>query len=74
MRLDVSEAEAVRRVAARDRDRQLTADVERNRTVWRAVYEGPGTDRRIDLTIDTDAQPPAGVTDDILAACRRHAG
>ena len=45
MRLDVSEAEAMRRVAARDRDRQLTADVERNRTVWRAVYEGPGTDR-----------------------------
>jgi hypothetical protein len=63
VRLDVSEAEAMRRVAARDRDRHLTHDVGRNRTVWRAFYEGPGTDRRVDLTIDTDAQPPAGVTD-----------
>jgi hypothetical protein len=74
VRLDVSEAEAMRRVAARARDGHLTDDVERNRVVRRAFYEGPGTDRRVDLAIDTDVKPPAGVTDEIVAACWRHTG
>ena len=73
VRLDVSEAEAVRRVAARDQDRHLADDVDRNRVVWRSFYEGPGTDRRVDLAIDTDVQPRARVTDEIVAACQRHA-
>ena len=70
VRLDVGEDEAMRRVTTRDQDRHLTDDVERSRSVWRAFYEGPGTHRRVDLAIDTDRQPAARSTDDILAACR----
>jgi shikimate kinase len=55
VRLDVSEAEATRRIAERERDRHLTDDTESNRAIWqRAFYEAVPPHRHSDLVIDTE--------------------
>lgn len=58
VRLDVSEEEALRRVAARPRGRHLTDDREMNRRVWQAFATGVRPDRRTDLTVDTENTEP----------------
>jgi shikimate kinase len=69
VRLDVSRAEARRRVAARAGGRHLTDDPGRNDAVWQAVAAGPGTHRRVDLVLATDQRTPADLAEEILAAC-----
>jgi shikimate kinase len=55
VRLDVSEAEALRRVQDREKGRHLTDEVEANRVVWRAFREHV-LPRPVDLIIDTQVQ------------------
>ena len=56
VRLDVSEAEALRRIATRDRGQHLSDDVDVNRRVWRAFDHEVATRRPVDLAVDTDTQ------------------
>ena len=67
VRLDVPEAEAIRRVSARERGRHLTDDPDLNRAVWRAFRER-GADRRVDLVIDTAVTSPQTAAAAIEAA------
>jgi len=59
VRLDVSEDEALARVAQREVNRHLSDSVDVNRTVWRAFYENVARNRKVALTIDTEAVPPS---------------
>jgi hypothetical protein len=59
VRLDVSEDEALARVATRARDRHLSDAIEANRAVWRAFHEVVAPHRPVDLVIDTGRLPPA---------------
>lgn len=56
VRLDVTEAEALRRVSTRERGRHLTDELDDNRRVWAAFHERvvPATD--VDLVIDTESE------------------
>jgi shikimate kinase len=54
VRLDVSEDEAIRRVARRAQGRHLSDDIESNRGVWPAFHEHVLLRRQIDLTVNTD--------------------
>jgi shikimate kinase len=54
VRLDVSEEEALRRVASRAQGRHLSDDIESNRRVWQAYHEHVMPRRHVDLTVDTD--------------------
>jgi GNAT superfamily N-acetyltransferase/shikimate kinase len=71
VRLDVTEDEALRRVAARPRGRHLTDDVEPNRAVWRAFRDRVTPHRRADLVVDTGRHPPGEVAALIEAALAR---
>jgi shikimate kinase len=59
VRLDVSEAQAMRRITERERGRHLTDDVEASRAVWRAFHEHVAPRRHADLVIDTEHTAPA---------------
>lgn len=63
-RLDVSEAEALRRVVSREPGRHLSDDIAANAAVWRAFRDFVVPERRCDIMIDTDTTPAADV-----AAC-----
>lgn len=65
VRLDVSEAEALRRVRDRQQGRHLTDDVDANRAVWRAFREHVLT-RSVDLVIDTQVQSVDSSADTIM--------
>jgi|GEM_PF-2211990 len=67
-RLDVSEAEAERRVASRPRGEHLRDEPAANRAVREAwdQYAAPG--RSVDLALDTTAASPAALAEAILAA------
>jgi shikimate kinase len=67
-RLDVSEAEALRRVAAREPDRHLSDAPDANRAVWRAFADRVAGVRACDLVVDTEA---AGPPDSVAAAVER---
>ena len=54
VRLEVTEDEALRRVADRARGRNLSDDPEHNRSVWHAV-QAAAASHRTDLRIDTTA-------------------
>lgn len=54
VRLDVSQAEATRRIREREHDRHLSDDAESNRAIWRAFYERVAPHRHSDLVIDTE--------------------
>ena len=71
VRLDVSEDEALRRVAARPQGRHLSDDVELNRGVWHAFDSGVAPFRRVDLVIDTEQTSAAAAVELILAAVAR---
>ena len=68
VRLDVSEEEALRRVAGRARGRHLSDDVELNRGVWRAFHEHVLPQRHVDLVVDTENQSIATAVAVIAAA------
>ena len=70
VRLDVSETEALRRIAARQRDRHLTDDLEANRLVWQAFQDQVSRTSGVDLTIDTEARPVEEVVAAISEALR----
>jgi hypothetical protein len=53
-RLDVSEREALRRVASREPGRHLSDDTAANAAVWRAFRDVVVPTRRCDVVIDTD--------------------
>ena len=75
VRLDVSEAEALRRVAARAPGRHLSDDAERNRAVWRAFAARVAPVRPCDLAVDTEAAgPPALVAAAVERAWRLSRG
>jgi adenylate kinase len=67
-RLDVSEAEARRRVAGRERDRHLSDDIAANAAVWRAFREVVVPARRCDLVIDIDTTSAADVAARVVSA------
>jgi shikimate kinase len=58
VRLDVSEAESLRRVAQRPRGRHLSDEEEANRAVWQAFYSLVAPHRTVDLTLDAEAHDP----------------
>jgi shikimate kinase len=68
VRLDVSEEQAARRVAARPDGRHLSDDVETNRAVWRSFQEHVVPHRRVDLIVDTEAQSIDSVVAMIVTA------
>jgi shikimate kinase len=68
VRLDVPEAEALRRVAARERGRHLSDGAGANRAVWRAFAERVAGVRPCDLVVDTRA---AGSPAAVAAAVER---
>jgi len=53
VRLDVSEAESARRVAARPGGQHFSDEVEPNREVWRAFNRHVVPGRKVDLALDT---------------------
>ena len=53
-RLDVSQSEALRRIAARQQGRHLIDDAEANRRTWQAFQYLVVPSRCVDLVIDTD--------------------
>jgi shikimate kinase len=55
VRLDVTESVAMSRVRKRPQNRHLNDDLESNRTIWRAFYDGVAPNRRVDVAIDTEA-------------------
>jgi hypothetical protein len=59
VRLDVTEDDALARVATRARDRHLSDAIEANRAVWRAFQAAVVPHRPVDLVIDTARLPPA---------------
>jgi shikimate kinase len=70
VRLDVSQAEATRRVALRASGRHLTDDIEPNRAIWRAFYETVAPRRHADLVIDTERTSPSHAAARIIEAMR----
>jgi hypothetical protein len=68
VRLDVSEAEALRRVESRDPGRHLSDDVTANAAVWRAFRDFVVPMRRCDLVIDTDTTSAADVAVRVASA------
>jgi shikimate kinase len=67
VRLDVSEDEALRRVAVRQQGRHLNDDVADNRAVWRACQEQ--ADRLdVDLVVDTEVVAAQSAVAAITAA------
>jgi shikimate kinase len=68
VRLDVSQAEAARRVAQRTSGRHLTDDTEPNRAIWRAFYGTVAPRRHSDLVIDTEQISPAHAAVRIIEA------
>ena len=66
IRLDVSEDEAMRRVAARAPGEHLTDDVERSRAVWRAFCDHVAGAVEVDLAIDTERVAADVATEMIL--------
>lgn len=68
VRLDVTEREALRRVAVRESGRHLTDELEDSRRVWVAFHERvvPNTD--VDLVIDTDTESIDSVVRTITTA------
>ena len=68
VRLDVTEREALRRVAAREGGRHLTDELEDNRRVWVAFHERVVPDTEVDLVIDTDTEPIDAVVRTIITA------
>jgi GNAT superfamily N-acetyltransferase/shikimate kinase len=71
VRLDVTEEEALRRVAARPRGRHLSDGIEPNRAVWRAFRDRVAPHRRADLVVDTGRHPPEEAAALIEAALGR---
>ncbi|HKE73428.1 MAG TPA: hypothetical protein VKB57_07420 [Acidimicrobiales bacterium] len=71
VRLDVSEPEAQRRVAARERGRHLSDDADGARAVWRAFADRVAGVRPCDLVVDTEsAGHPAAIAATIERAWR----
>jgi adenylylsulfate kinase-like enzyme len=70
VRLNVSESEAVRRVAARESGRHLTDDTDANRRVWRLVNELDAP-LEVDVEIDTEASTVEQAVDAITDALAR---
>jgi shikimate kinase len=71
VRLDVSQAAALRRVAERERGRHLSDDAERNRAVWHAFAARVAGVRPCDLVVDTEsAGDPAAIAAAVERAWR----
>jgi shikimate kinase len=71
VRLDVSEEEALRRVAARQAGRHLSDDTEANRIVWRAFSSLVVPHRRVDLVISTEHTDPGLAAEQIIEMLTR---
>jgi shikimate kinase len=68
VRLDVSEAEAVRRVRERTPGEHLTDDLERNRELWHVFSDVVAPRRHAHVVIDTETTRPSEAAAKIVAA------
>lgn len=66
VRLDVSEAEALRRVEQRPRGDHLSDDVDANRAVWRAYRQHVLGRRSVDLVLDSEHEPVSSSVESIV--------
>lgn len=65
VRVDVTAQESARRVAARERHRHLTDDLDRNRRIWGEFYAAVAPHRRVDLVLDAAGGTPDELADEI---------
>lgn len=70
VRLDVSEAEAMRRVRERTPGEHLTDDLERNRELWHVFSEVVTPHRHAHVVVDTETSLPSAAAAVIVAAQR----
>jgi shikimate kinase len=68
VRLDASEDDARRRIAARSRGEHLTDEIDPGLAVWHAFYERVAAVRPVDLVVDTGTTSAEAVAATILAA------
>jgi dephospho-CoA kinase len=61
VRLDVSEDEAMRRIAQRPSHRHLSDELEINRRVWRAFYAVVAPTRDVDAVVGTEVNSPTEI-------------
>ena len=70
VRLDVSEAEAMRRVHERTPGEHLTDDLERNRELWHVFSDVVAPHRHAHVVVDTETSLPSEAAALIVAAQR----
>ena len=66
VRLDVSEAGALRRIAARSSGRHLSDELEANRRVWAAFNQLVVPNRPVNFVVDTEEAATAAIALEIL--------